>query len=38
VAFGTTCGRVFVSLDRGESWELAAPYLPPISSVRFERD
>ena len=29
--------QMFVSLDRGDSWELAAPYLPPISSVRFER-
>jgi len=33
VAFGTTCGRVFASLDRGDTWEIAAPYLPPVSSL-----
>lgn len=37
VAFGTTCGRVFVSADRGESWRAAARYLPPVFGVRFER-
>ena len=37
LVFGTTCGRVFASMDRGDSWELVAPYLPPVSSVRFER-
>lgn len=32
--FGTTCGRLFASLDRGESWELVAPYLPQINVVK----
>jgi photosystem II stability/assembly factor-like uncharacterized protein len=34
VALGTTSGRLFVSNDRGGSWRLVAPYLPPISSVQ----
>lgn len=37
VALGTTSGRLLVSADRGASWLLVAPYLPPINSVRFER-
>jgi hypothetical protein len=37
VAFGTTCGRVFASLDRGDRWSLVAPSLPPVLAVHFER-
>lgn len=35
LAFGTTTGNVFVSDDRGESWQCAGHHFPPISSVRF---
>lgn len=37
VAFGSTTGNLFVSADRGDSWECVANYLPPIYSVRFAR-
>ena len=37
VLFGTTTGRVYASGDRGDAWTLAAPHLPPVSSVAFER-
>ncbi len=37
VAFGTTCGRVFVSEDRGDSWTAVAPHLPMVNSVTIER-
>ena len=33
VYFGTASGQVFASADAGESWDLAAEYLPPIYSV-----
>jgi len=33
VYFGTGTGQVFASADEGESWQLAASYLPPIASV-----
>jgi len=33
VALGTTCGRLYVSADRGESFKVAAPCLPPVQSV-----
>lgn len=33
--FGTATGNLFVSEDRGESWECISNYFPPIYSVRF---
>lgn len=33
IYFGTTTGQLFVSPDEGESWHLAAEFLPPIHSV-----
>lgn len=35
LAFGTTTGNLFVSDDRGESWDCPGNYFPPIYSVRF---
>ncbi|MEQ9504143.1 MAG: hypothetical protein RIT81_45230 [Deltaproteobacteria bacterium] len=35
VAFGSTTGNLYVSEDRGESWQCVANNLPPIYSVRF---
>jgi hypothetical protein len=35
VAFGSTTGNLYVSEDRGESWQSVAQNLPPIYSVRF---
>jgi len=35
LAFGTTTGNLYVSEDRGESWQAVAHNLPPIYSVRF---
>ncbi|MGE0791152.1 MAG: WD40/YVTN/BNR-like repeat-containing protein [Sandaracinaceae bacterium] len=35
LAFGSTTGNLYVSEDRGESWQTAANNLPPIYSVRF---
>lgn len=35
LVFGTTTGNLFLSTDRGDSWESIANYLPPIYSVRF---
>jgi photosystem II stability/assembly factor-like uncharacterized protein len=35
LAFGTTTGNVFVSEDRGESWQAIGHYFPPVYSVRF---
>ncbi|MEP6845922.1 MAG: glycosyl hydrolase, partial [Panacibacter sp.] len=35
VAFGTTTGNLFVSNDRGESWQVINNYLPMIHSVQF---
>ena len=32
---GTTTGNLFVSEDRGETWETVSTFLPPIYSVRF---
>jgi hypothetical protein len=37
VLFGTTCGTLYGSENRGESWEVLAHSLPPISSVRAQR-
>lgn len=31
--FGTSTGQLFISSDEGESWDLGASFLPPISSV-----
>ncbi|MHC4952350.1 MAG: WD40/YVTN/BNR-like repeat-containing protein [Planctomycetota bacterium] len=36
VAFGTTCGHLFATDDRGESWYVIAAHLPPISSVAID--
>ena len=33
VYFGTSTGQIFASADEGESWTLAADYLPPIWSL-----
>jgi hypothetical protein len=35
LAFGTACGSLYISNDRGESWQAVAQHLPPIYSVRF---
>lgn len=35
LAFGTACGSLYLSADRGESWQAIANHLPPIYSVRF---
>jgi len=35
VAFGTTTGNLFLSNDRGESWQAINNYLPMIHSVQF---
>lgn len=35
LAFGSTTGNLYVSEDRGDSWEVVANYLPPVYSVRF---
>ncbi len=35
LAFGSTTGNLYVSEDRGESWQSVANNLPPIYSVRF---
>jgi photosystem II stability/assembly factor-like uncharacterized protein len=34
MAFGSTTGNLFVSEDRGQSWESVGCFLPPIYSVR----
>ena len=36
VVFGTTCGTLFASDDRGESWYSIAGHLPPVYSVGIE--
>ena len=35
VAFGSTTGNLYVSEDRGDSWQTIGNNLPPIYSVRF---
>ena len=35
LTFGTACGSLYVSDDRGESWQSLGSHLPPIYSVRF---
>lgn len=35
LAFGTTTGNLFLSTNRGNSWQSLGHYLPPIYSVRF---
>lgn len=35
LAFGTTTGNLFVSRDRGDTWNSAGNHFPPIYSVRF---
>jgi photosystem II stability/assembly factor-like uncharacterized protein len=36
LAFGTTTGNLYLSDDRGDSWECVTHNLPPIYSVRFD--
>jgi photosystem II stability/assembly factor-like uncharacterized protein len=35
LAFGTTTGNLFVSEDRGESWQCLNNYLPMVYSCEF---
>ena len=35
LAFGSTTGNLYVSEDRGDSWQTVANNLPPVYSVRF---
>jgi photosystem II stability/assembly factor-like uncharacterized protein len=35
LVFGSTTGNLFLSSDRGDSWESLGHYFPPIYSVRF---
>lgn len=35
VCFGSTTGNVYVSEDRGDSWQCVGHNLPPVHSVRF---
>ena len=35
LVFGTACGSLYFSDDRGETWRVLANHLPPIYSVRF---
>jgi hypothetical protein len=35
LAFGTTTGNVYVSSNRGESWQCVGNNFPPVYSVRF---
>lgn len=37
VVFGTTTGNLFLSGDRGESWQAVSNYLPMVYSVQFAR-
>ena len=34
LAFGSTCGNLFISEDRGDSWRSLGNHFPPIYSVR----
>jgi photosystem II stability/assembly factor-like uncharacterized protein len=36
LAFGSTTGNLYLSDDRGDSWETISHNLPPIFSVRFD--
>ncbi len=35
LCFGSTTGNVYVSEDRGESWQCLGNNFPPVYSVRF---
>ena len=35
LVFGSTTGNLFLSQDRGDSWQLLGYAFPPIYSVRF---
>ncbi|MBT8493422.1 MAG: hypothetical protein KJO07_10230 [Deltaproteobacteria bacterium] len=35
LCFGSTTGNLYVSEDRGESWQTVANNLPPVYSIRF---
>lgn len=36
LAFGSTTGSLWVSEDRGDSWQSVSRHLPPVACVRFE--
>jgi len=38
LAFGTTTGNLYLSENRGDTWECVTHTLPPIYSVRFDAD
>jgi hypothetical protein len=35
LAFGTTIGSLWVTVDQGDSWQTAAEHLPPVYAVRW---
>jgi hypothetical protein len=35
LAFGTTTGSLWVSVDQGDSWQTVAEHLPPVYAVRW---
>ena len=35
LAFGSTCGGLWISEDGGESWTMPEARLPPVAAVRF---
>jgi hypothetical protein len=35
LAFGSTTGNLYVTENRGDSWQVVSHNLPPIYSVRF---
>lgn len=35
LAFGTTTGSLWISLDQGDSWETVSQHLPPVYAVRW---
>lgn len=37
LALGTACGSLYISEDRGDTWQTLGHHLPPIHSVRFWR-
>jgi photosystem II stability/assembly factor-like uncharacterized protein len=38
LCFGSTTGNLYISEDRGDSWQTVANNLPPVYSVRFAGD
>jgi hypothetical protein len=35
LAFGSTTGGLWISENRGDSWQCVSAHLPPIAAVRF---